>query len=353
MGTYKIPTMAQVRRVHKNGIKVVSTFSGCGGSCLGFRMAGFEVVWASEFIASARETYQLNFPGAHVDPRDIREVSAEDILLRTGLEVGELDVLEGSPPCASFSTAGQREKHWGQVKNYSETKQRTDDLFFEFVRILRGLKPRAFVAENVPGLARGVATVYLKEILSELRASGYRVEVALINAAGHGVAQHRERLIFMGYREDLGCGPEYPPVSDRVITLRSALHGLRDPGLFSVLKPGAKLRRIYAMCRRGEHFDKARSRAGGRLVHNSFTHVRADWDAPIATVTATASTVYHPDEPRTLGINELRRCCSFPDDFQVTGNFRQQWERFGRAVPPLFMRAIAGAVKSTLEGTAL
>ena len=126
---YKVPSMADIEKVRgTNGFKMVSTFSGCGGSCLGFEMEGFEVVWASEFIEAARDTYRLNHPSTILDDRDIRLVQAEDILNATGLSVGELDVFEGSPPCASFSMAGKRENKWGEVSKYSETKQQTDDL---------------------------------------------------------------------------------------------------------------------------------------------------------------------------------------------------------------------------------
>ena len=114
---YAVPTMSDVARVRgTNGLRVVSTFSGCGGSCLGFEMAGFEVIWASEFVPAAREVYELNHPGVILDDRDVREVKPEDVRRAIGLRAGELDVLEGSPPCASFSTAGKREKGWGKVK---------------------------------------------------------------------------------------------------------------------------------------------------------------------------------------------------------------------------------------------
>lgn len=169
---YQVKSLAEIHAQKKNGFKVVSTFSGCGGSCLGFEMEGYEIVYANEFIPAARDTYKLNHPGVFVDNRDIRKVSAADILMHIGMNRGELDVLEGSPPCASFSMSGKRDKHWGQVKKYSETAQRTDDLFYEYARILEGLYPKVFVAENVAGLARGKAKGYFKDILAELKSKG-------------------------------------------------------------------------------------------------------------------------------------------------------------------------------------
>src|SRR5207248_5858022 len=127
-----------------------------------------------------------------------------------GLTAGEVDVMEGSPPCASFSTAGKRQAGWGQVRPYSDTRQRTDDLFFEFARLVRGVRPKVFVAENVSGLVKGTAKGYFKEILRALKGCGYRVEARLLDAQWLGVPQVRQRIIFVGVREDLGVGPAFP-----------------------------------------------------------------------------------------------------------------------------------------------
>lgn len=207
---YQVPSMREVTAIPWNGLRTVSTFSGCGGSCLGFRMAGYRVAWASEFIDAARETYLVNNPGALVDARDIRQVRPEEILDAIGLRAGELDVFEGSPPCASFSTAGKREKLWGQVKAYSDKKQRTDDLFKEYLRLLAGVRPRAFVAENVSGMAIGKAKGHFLEALAAMRALGYRVGAKLLDAQWLGVPQARRRVIFVGVREDLGVDPPFP-----------------------------------------------------------------------------------------------------------------------------------------------
>jgi DNA (cytosine-5)-methyltransferase 1 len=221
---YRVPSMREVEALPWNGLKVVSTFSGCGGSCLGFRMAGYRVLWSSEFVESARETYRANHPSAVLDDRDIREVQPEDILRATGLAVGELDVFEGSPPCASFSTAGKREKLWGKAKEYSDgKKQRTDDLFAEYLRLLAGLRPRAFVAENVAGMVIGTAKGHFLEALAAMRALGYRVGARLLDAQWLGVPQARRRVIFVGVREDLGAEPPFPRPLPYRYSLRDAL----------------------------------------------------------------------------------------------------------------------------------
>ena len=119
--------MVEIAAVPANGFKAISTFSGCGGSSLGYKMAGYKVLWASEFIPAAQDTYRANHPDTILDTRDIRQVQAQEILDILKMQVGELDLFDGSPPCASFSTAGKREKGWGKVKQYSDTKQRVDD----------------------------------------------------------------------------------------------------------------------------------------------------------------------------------------------------------------------------------
>ncbi|MDO8605087.1 MAG: DNA (cytosine-5-)-methyltransferase, partial [Phaeospirillum sp.] len=156
-------------------------------------MAGYRVLWASEFIPAAQETYRANHPGSILDTRDIRKVRPQEILAAIGMKAGEVDLLDGSPPCASFSTAGKREAGWGEVKSYSDVEQRTDDLFFEYARILKGIQPRVFVAENVSGLVKGTAKGYFLQILAALKGCGYRVEARLLDAQWLGVPQMRQR----------------------------------------------------------------------------------------------------------------------------------------------------------------
>ena len=208
---YRVPTMSEIASLSWNGFKVASTFSGCGGSCLGYRMAGFRVVWANEFIPVAQQSYRANHPDSYLDLRDIRHVKAEDIFSRTGLKEGELDLFDGSPPCQSFSTAGKRNKGWGKGKKYENgVVQCNENLFFEYIRLLRGLKPKVFVAENVSGLVKGKVKGYFLEILRDLKASGYRVEARLLDAQWLGVPQMRQRIIFVGVRNDLDLLPVFP-----------------------------------------------------------------------------------------------------------------------------------------------
>lgn len=329
---YRVPSMTEIATVPHNGFDAVSTFSGCGGSCLGYRMAGFRVLWASEFVPAAQACYKANHPGSILDTRDIRQVKPEEILAVIGKAPGELDLLDGSPPCASFSTAGKREAGWGKVKAYSDTRQRTDDLFFEYVRILKGLRPKVFVAENVSGLVKGTAKGYFIEILRELKACGYKVEAKVLDAQWLGVPQARQRLIFVGVRDDLGLRPAFPKPLAYRYSVRDAMPWL---GGSSVPLPS----REDPVC-------------GWKATSKFDRVVRPDDVAPTvmvhgrsqsAIVVETKST-----EKRKFSIAELRRICGFPDDFILTGTYAQQWERLGRAVPPVMMSRIAATIRDEI-----
>jgi DNA (cytosine-5)-methyltransferase 1 len=219
--------MTEVAALAWNGLVVVTTFAGGGGSSTGYEMAGYRVAWANEFVRAAGDTYAANHPATVLDRRDVRDVTAESILQATGLQAGEVDLFDGSPPCDPFSTAGLREAKWGQVKHYSEERnQRTDDLFFEYIRLCEGLRPRVFVAENVSGLVKGTAKGYFKLILAALRELGYTVEARMLDASWLGVPQARQRIIYQGVRADLaadGYRPAWPAPLPWQYTVRDAL----------------------------------------------------------------------------------------------------------------------------------
>lgn len=409
---YRVPSMADVAATRgTNGYTVASTFSGCGGSCLGFEMAGYRIGFASEFIEEARNTYALNHPGVIIDPRDIRDVSAEDIMRSCGVNPGELDVLEGSPPCASFSVAGGRERLWGKVKKYSDTEQRADDLFFEFIRLVSGCQPKVFIAENVPGLTIGTARGYFREIHRGLAAAGYRVEARILDAQWLGVPQRRRRVIFQGVREDVidsdGAPiiPAWPDPLPYSYTVADAIEeaargsGSNDTGTgrhFAVIEKdgfgpevgtastwvvnagpvstvkasggiGASIAGVTAPPVQCDTEGRAVDPETGARIDLRGTAIYRDWckrtnrryqqsivaekGAASPTVTGAAGSrgtagVMLGDEPRKFTLGELRAVCGFPADFALTGSYAQRWERLGRAVPPLMMRAVAQAVQT-------
>jgi DNA (cytosine-5)-methyltransferase 1 len=226
----------------------------------------------------------------------------------------------------------------GQNKKYSDRAQRTDDLFFEYVRFVRAIQPRVFVAENVAGLVKGAAKGYFLDILRELKACGYRVEARLLDAQWLGVPQQRERLIFVGVREDLGRNPAFPtPLSYRY-SMREAFEGLQAP-----VEPETDISR-YAI---GDAYDWL---TPGKWSDRFMSLGYRSLDEPSFAITARAASpstagIVHPTEKRKFSVGELRRLSSFPDDFVLSGSYEQQCERLGRAVPPLMAAAIATAIR--------
>lgn len=323
-------------------IRVASLFSGCGGSSLGYRLAGCRIVFANEFVDVARETYSANAdPSTIVDGRDVRLVR--------GAEIPEFDLLDGSPPCSSFSLVGKREDGWGKATSYSEDKvQRTDDLFDEYLRILDETRPRAFLAENVLGLAVGKAKGYLSMILSKAEGLGYVVSAKIVDAAFLGVPQHRKRTIIVGLRRDVfeSTGPYSWPTLREPIVLRTALQSAIPPACEEEIGPSID---GYAIGREW----KRMGRPGTKSL-KFFQLVRPSLERPCPTITATASqvgaaSVCHPTEARKFSIPELRRIFGFPDDFVLRGTYQQRAERIGRSVPPPMMRSLAESLRAQLE----
>lgn len=339
--------MREIAALPWNGYRVASTFSGGGGSCLGYRMAGYRVVYANEFVEEAQRTYKANHPNSFLDTRDIRQVMPEDVLKKAGVDRGELDILDGSPPCSAFSTAGKREAGWGKVKAYSDKAQRVDDLFFEYVRLLDGIRPKVFVAENVSGLVKGTAKGYFKRILAALREPGYRVSCRVLDAQWLGVPQARQRTIFIGVRDDLGIDPTHPAPLDYSYTVSEALESVPAAGLNEkrTLSSTTKTCRLWKKTPPGNNLSKACKEESGK--GSFFNMVKLSPSKPSPTITATCQQ-FHWDEFRYLTIPETKRICSFPDDFILTGEFFQRFERCGRSVPPLMMCAIAKNIEKRI-----
>jgi DNA (cytosine-5)-methyltransferase 1 len=312
---------------------VVSTFSGCGGSSLGYQLAGGKVLLAVEWDQNSVDTYRLNFPTTDIYHGDICALSVNDVLDRTGLQPGDLDIFDGSPPCQGFSTAGKREFH-----------DQRNQLFREYVRLLRGLRPKVFVMENVSGMAKGKMKLIFAECLHELRASGYKVKARLLNAKFFNVPQSRERMIFIGVRDDLGNEPSHPKPIKRAPTVREAL---RDCP-FEYPHPGLSLGKIPELMKQCQ---QGKSLAQSLKMTSYFSWTRAHWDKPCMTIcrpTLQGCGIFHPDEHRCLSGRELARLASFPDSFRFVGSYRDVVTRIGNCVCPLFMKAIATHIKTTI-----
>lgn len=334
---YRVPPMAEIEAVSWNGCNVVSTFSGIGGSCLGYRMAGYRVLWANEFNPHFQSTYRRNHPNSFLDIRDIRDIQPSEILDTIQLRAGELDLLDGSPPCDNFSIANTKPKI-GQIKKYAHTSQRTDDLFLEYTRLLDELQPKVFVAENVAGLLFRKHKTHLDVFLSQMKSCGYRVEVFLLNAADFGVPQRRRRAIFVGVRSDLAKDPVAPAPYPHQYTVEDAIPWVHDDtqNPFAVETKTSlateRVRRIWQETEPGDNHSKA------------FYFTKLSPCSVSYTVHTYRNTYLHPFIPRTLSTAELKRIQSFPDDFILEGSYSQEGKMLGLAVPPFFMKAIAQTI---------
>ena len=319
--------MKEIEKV-KPRFTAVSTFSGCGGSSLGYRMAGFDVRYAVEFVDKAREVYKLNAkPTTVVDARDIRSIDPIKALKNAHLDPSDIDLLDGSPPCSAFSQSGRGAKGWGEVKDYSDKSQRVDDLFEVFIEWVRLIKPRIFVAENVYGLVKGAAKGYFKYVLRQMRESGYRVECRLVQAHRLGIPQTRERLIFIGVRDDLNRAPVFPkPYPAKMTpTVRQ-------------LFPYVKRLRLGGMPDKWRHPDQP-----------SPTIFASDATKPESAYFSAGGWIETDNARRKWNIDELKIICAFPADFKLTGTYAEQWERLGRAVPPLMMAKVAQPLADLLD----
>tara|TARA_R110000796_G_scaffold159388_3_gene276200 strand:- start:20176 stop:21381 length:1206 start_codon:yes stop_codon:yes gene_type:complete len=373
--------------------KVVSLFAGGGGSSTGYRLAGGKVLAINEFVESARQTYSANYPDTHIFPQDVRDLKGSDILEQIGMKKGELDLLDGSPPCASFSTIGvgftRKTTHglgtdkFNEARDYSGIEQRTDDLFYEFIRILEDVNPKTFIAENVRGLAiepnkkilgsNNPADLSDKTIMGQFRNLGYKVKYQLINAEDYGVAQTRTRLIIIGVRKDLKGFPNFPFTLKKKVKLKHVMpdmefischkgfnekfNRMRTPDnvCYTLVKSGIGPKGSYRMFRNSmtlemipedhrtrfytkhdlEFKDVPKLHQPGYLLKKDFTDVPYIPNDEYATVSK-------------MSVEEMKKVQSFPFDYVLEGSYNKQMERLGRSVPPLMMKAVAEHLYNTV-----
>jgi len=303
---------------------VISTFAGCGGSSLGYKLAGFKELLAVEWDDNAVETFKLNFPDVPVYHGDIAALSGDECLRLAGIHKGELDVFDGSPPCQGFSTAGKRK--FDDPRN---------SLFNEYARLLTELQPRVFVFENVTGMVKGYMKQAYLQVIKTLRECGYKAKGEVMNAMYYNVPQSRERVIIVGVRNDLGIEPSHPKPQTKPMTVRQAFAGITGSGDCPGMSAQYK-----------QYWQEA---GPGGSVGKQKSHKRLLWDRPSFVLQKAAGYggVYHPSEPRPLSTIERKRLGSFPDDFRFTG-WNAAIERIGNSVPPNLMLAIATHIREKL-----
>jgi len=320
---------------------VISLFAGCGGSSLGYKLAGYKELLAVEWNDNAVATFKLNFPGVPVYHGDIAKLSSQECMKLAGVKVGELDILDASPPCQGFSTAGKRKLH--DARN---------SLSMEFARLLRDLQPRAFVMENVTGLIRGhMKQVYL-QMVQVLRDCGYKVKGQVLNAMYYDVPQSRQRVIIVGVRNSLSVEPSHPKPQGIPVTVREAIGDLpktQDASMGHVW--------VDEWTRRTKWIKYVPAIKQGGHLPCTTQYRRLYWDKPSFTLTRSGlngmpcyvrNSHIHPSENRALSVREMARLASFPDCFEFTEALTEGNHCIGNSVPPNLMKAIAEHIKENI-----
>lgn len=302
---------------------------------MGYKLAGYEMLGGVEIDPEMMKIYRANHNPKHsylMGVQDFNKIPRDQI----PKELFELDILDGSPPCSSFSMAGSREKAWGENKKFREGQahQILDDLFFNFIETARILQPKIVVAENVKGLVMGKAKGYVKQINNMFNLAGYECQLFLLNSAFMGVPQRRERTVFIARRKDLNLPTFKMEFNEKTISVKKAFEGLSgQPG-----KATEEQSRWWKLTKAGNSFSTVHPKGSW------FNSIKLDPNSPANTLAASggAGGLYHYAECRKLSDLECKRIQSFPDDYNL-GNQAGQYV-CGMSVPPYMMQRIANQI---------
>jgi len=310
----------------KNGLKVFGTFICGGGSTMGYKLAGYEHLGGVEIDKDVAKVYKLNHSPKYLYNEDIRAFNQRDDL---PLELYSLDILDGSPPCSTFSMAGSREKAWGKEKQFREGQamQTLDDLVFVYCDTIIKLKPKVFILENVKGIIQGNAKVYSKNIVKKMTEAGYVVQAFCLNAASMGVPQKRERVFFIGFKNKL----KFPKLKLK-FNEKSILFGeIKEIGL--KLGINGQRSEMWDKCKQGYSFATVSN-------GNNFSSIRLSDNQVCNTITANkCEGFFHSTEKRKISDNECKLIGTYPMDY----NFKELRPMYliGMSVPPVMTAQIA------------
>lgn len=383
------PPVKSIKEWKKNGHSFVSLFSGAFGLDLGFMGAGFEPLIALDVLDSSEETLKNNLPDLPFINEDIVKVPTSRILEEAGLDVGELDVVTGGPPCQPFSTAGKRK---GLLDPRASPLR-------EFIRFVKEARPKVFVMEEVTGLLsarlkhvpiseRGERELLPEEktgsafahVVEMLRSTGYNLTLSrdpsrygdsVLNAADFGAPQVRNRLIIIGCRDRM---PELPSPTHNFFLGFSHPEGMMRPWntfwdatcdlqgkemeytrlsgkvahYLEMVPPGGYWKDLPKECVE-EAMGGAYLSGGGKMGY----YRRLSWDYPAPTVVTSpmqkGSMLCHPEELRPISIEEYKRVQGFPDDWALPGKTSTKYLLIGNAVPVYLSNAIAHKVEELLQ----
>ncbi len=355
----------------------IDLFAGAGGLSKGFERAGFSVALAVEQDAHAAETYSRNHPNTVLLREDIRGLDPHECLTRLALRPGDLTALIGGPPCQGFSESNRRNRTPSNPRNH---------MYREFVRFLAVMQPAWFVLENVNGIKTVAKGAILEQIVAAIVNLGYELNYASLNAADHGVPQHRRRLFIVGNRlgltiqipkpshgvdklplvnvreaiEDLAVLPNgadvdylpYPPQDGRLSAYQAEMRANCD---FHDLQGNLVTRNNEAVVARyplvpsGGNWTSIPPRLMKNYTDASRCHTgiyyRLRWDEPSKVIgNFRKNMLIHPSQDRGLSVREAARIQSFPDDYVFLGSIGFQQQQVADAVPPKLAQAVAQAL---------
>ena len=326
--------------------KVFSCFACGGGSTMGYKLAGFDVIGHNDIDARMIEVYKINH-----NPKYSYHESIVTFAKRKDLpsELYDLDILDGSPPCSSFSIAGNREKDWGKEKKFAEGQklQVLDTLFFDFIELAKELQPKVVIAENVKGLISGAAKEYVKKIYKEFDKAGYYCQHWLLDASKMGVPQKRERVFFICLRKDLAKNfldqvdmfrqlPKLELVfNEKEIKFNEIFEDYENRPITGIIRKTWDLRKCTD--KDMGHTSEREYNKYNYLFGNKYIHK----DKVCYTILANDKNVLY-DYPRHMNVSELIKCGSFPEDYNFL-NIKPHY-LIGMSVPPLMTAKIAEQV---------
>ncbi len=315
-----------------HGNTVFSTFACGGGSTMGYKLAGFNVIGANDIDPEMARVYQKNHHPKHYFLCPIGDLLKKEDLPE---ELFNLDILDGSPPCSTFSMAGDRDKSWKTSRKFREGQadQVLSDLFFDFIALARKLKPKVVVAENVKGMLLGNAKAYTKAVMKGFDEAGYDCQLFLLNSATMGVPQARERVFFIARRRDLNFPPIKLSFTQKAIPFSRIMQRVETVG-----KPLSEaFAKWWRVAPRGKSLSFSHPKG------SFFNSVRLSQNSPLPTITATSGAkLCHPDQPNEISDTALILGGSFPIDYDFDGV--EPKYLIGMSVPPVMIAGVASQI---------
>ena len=323
---------SDLKKIKKNGLKVFSTFSCGGGSSYGYKLAGYELLGNCEIDSKINAMYVKNHRPKYNYNMDIRDFNK---LERLPKELLELDILDGSPPCSTFSMAGQRERNWGKEKQFKEgqKKQVLDDLFFAFLETVERLQPKVVVAENVDGMTRGKAKYYITMVIKEFQRLGYEVQLFRLNAMFMNVPQSRTRIFFIANRmgfPKLTIEPKEKPILFREVASKHAKPMDKSSKSYRLMK--------YHMIDSDRRLGDINERLYGKSSSFNTAIIRFNEVYP----TLVSGGNDYREDFKMVADSEFVSVSTFPQDYDFNGNTVRYV--CGMSVPPRMMEYIARAI---------